>query len=157
MDFLMWYQNSAVGEAVRSSLWVYPWVNAFHSVGMGLLVGVLAMIGLRVLGFGSFSLAPFQKFLVVVQVAIGVNVLTGLMLFAGDAQRFFSSPTFRIKALCIVLAGITAWVLVRRVFREGAGWSETGDAPKAVKAIAAASLVFWTGAIFAGRMTAYLP
>ena len=157
MNFLVWLQTSAIGEAVRTSLWVYPWVNAFHSVGMGFLVGVLSMISLRVLGFGSFSLAPFKKFLVVVQVAIAVNVLTGVMLFAGDAQGFFSSPTFRIKALFIVLAGTTAWVLVRRVFREGVSWSQTGDAPQAVKVIAAASLVCWTGAIFAGRMTAYLP
>ena len=157
MDFLLWLENSGLAEAVRSTTWVYPWVNAFHSVGMGFLVGVIFMIILRVLGFGRFSIAPFQKYLLVVQVAIGVNVITGIMLFSGDAQRFFLSPTFRVKALLIVLGGITAWVLVRRVFRADAGWSEAGDAPQMTKVIAGASLVCWVGAIFAGRMTAYLP
>lgn len=155
MDLLLWYQESAIGEAVRTTLWVYPWVNAFHSVGMGFLVGVLAMVSLRVLGFGQFPLAPLRKYLFIVQIAIAVNLLTGLMLFAGDAQGFFSSPTFRVKGLLVVLGGITAWLMVKRAF--SAEPRADGTSPQAVKAIAAASLVFWLGAIFAGRMTAYLP
>lgn len=162
MDFFLWYQNSFIGEAVRgtepSMLWVYPWVNGFHSVGMGFLVGVLLMIILRVLGFGQFSLAPLRKFILVVQLAIVVNVVTGLVLFAGDAERFAQSPTFRLKALLLVAGAVTAWLLVRRVFgRDGADWSKAGEASPASKAIAALSLVCWIGAVFAGRMTAYLP
>ena len=157
MGFLSWYQASFIGEAVRTSTWVYPWVNAFHSVGMGFLVGILAMLSLRVLGFGSFPLAPLKKYVLVVQLAFGVNLLTGLMLFAGDAERFFFSPTFRVKALLLVLGGITAWFLVKRVFAGDAGSFEQGESAQAVKLIAAASLILWLGAIFAGRMTAYLP
>jgi hypothetical protein len=157
MDFLTWYENSLIGDAVRETTWVYPWVNAFHSVGMGFLVGVLSMIILRVLGFGRFSLAPLRKFVLVVRLGIAVNVATGLVLFAGDAQRFFHSPTFRVKAMFLVLGGITTWMLVERVFGKHADWLEAGDAPQAAKMIAAASLLCWFGAIFAGRMTAYLP
>ena len=157
MDILIGYENSFIGQAVRETTWVYPWVNAFHSVGMGFLVGILAMLIFRVLGFGRFSLAPLRKYLLVVQLAVALNVASGLMLFAGDAQRFFFSPTFRVKALFLVLGGITAWMLVRRVFGTGADWSGNGDAPRAAKVVAAVSLVCWFGAIFAGRMTAYLP
>lgn len=157
MDLLIAYENSFIGEAVRQTTWVYPWVNAFHSVGMGFLVGVLSMIVLRVLGFGRFSLAPLRKFVLVVRAGIAVNVGSGLALFAGDAQRFFSSPTFRVKALFLVLGGITAWMLVKRVFGSQAGWLEAGDAPRSAKTIAALTLLCWFGAIFAGRMTAYLP
>ncbi len=155
MDFLLWYQESAIGEAVRTTLWVYPWVNAFHSVGMGFLVGVLAMISLRILGFGQFPLASLRKYTFVVKIAVGLNLVTGLMLFAGDATGFFSSPTFRVKALLVVLGGVTAWLMVKRAFSDELRGD--GASPQAIKAIAAASLVFWVGAIFAGRMTAYLP
>lgn len=157
MEFLSWYQGSIVGEAVRTSTWVYPWVNAFHSVGMGFLVGILAMLSLRVLGFGSFPLAPLRKYVLVIQLAFVVNLITGLMLFAGDAERFFFSPTFRVKATLLVLGGIAAWLLVKRAFSENAGGIESGESAQAVKLIAAASLILWIGAIFAGRMTAYLP
>lgn len=157
MDLLIWYENTFIGDAVRETTWVYPWVNAFHSVGMGFLVGVLAMIVFRVLGLGQFSLAPLRKFVLVVRAAIVVNVGTGLALFAGDAQRFFFSPTFRVKFAFLVLGGITAWLLVQRVFNSDARWLDAGTAPGSAKAIAAVTLVCWFGAIFAGRMTAYLP
>ena len=157
MDLLLWLDNSSLADAVRSTTWVYPWVNAFHSVGMGFLVGVIFMICLRVLGFGRFPIAPLEKYLLVVRSAFVLSLATGFALFAADAERFFFSPTFRIKALLIVLGGVTAWWLTRIVFRDGAGWPKPGDAPPAIKVIAGVSLVLWIGAIFAGRMTAYLP
>jgi len=157
MEFLAWYQGSAIGEAVRTSTWVYPWVNAFHSVGMGFLVGVLAMISLRVLGFGTFPIDSLRKFVHVAQGAFLINLTTGLMLFAGDAQHFFMSPTFRVKAILVVSGLIISWVLVRRVFTEEAGQTSAGGSPQAARVIAAASLLIWVGAIFAGRLTAYLP
>jgi hypothetical protein len=115
------------------------------------------MIVLRVLGFGRFSIAPLEKFLRVVWTAFALSLATGIALFAADAPRFFFSPTFRIKALLIVLGGVTTWALIKTVFRDGAGWSEAGDAPLAAKVIAGVSLMCWVGAIFAGRLTAYLP
>ena len=158
MGFLLWLENTSLADSVRTSVWVYPWVNSFHSVGMGFLVGVIFMIILRVLGFGRFSVAPFEKFLLVVRIAVVVNVLTGLVLFVADADRFFFSPTFRLKMLFIVLGGTTAWALTRIVFRNGgADWSPTGDAPRMAKVVAGVSFVCWAGAILAGRLTAYLP
>jgi len=157
MDLLLWLENSSLADAVRSTTWVYPWVNAFHSVGMGFLVGVVFMICLRVLGFGRFPIAPLQKFLHVVRVAFVLSLATGIALFASEAPRFFFSPTFRVKALLIVLGGVTAWRLSKIVFRDTAGWSEAGDAPLAAKVVAGVSLMCWVGAIFAGRLTAYLP
>ena len=157
MSFLQWLENSLLGYSVGSVSWVYPWVNAFHSVGMGFLVGVVFMICLRVLGFGGFPIAPLEKYLLVVRSAFVLSLATGFALFAADAERFFFSPTFRIKALLIVLGGVTAWRLSKMVFSDGAAWSNAGDAPLTAKVIAGVSLIFWVGAIFAGRLTAYLP
>ena len=157
MGILEWLFNTSLAEIVRSTTWAYPWVNAFHSVGMGFLVGVIFMVSFRVLGFGRFSIAPFQRFSVVIWSAFALSLATGFALFAANAPAFFSSPTFRIKVLFLVLAGVTAWMLWRNVFRDGAAWSATGDAPRAHKIIAGVSVVFWLGAVFAGRMTAYLP
>ena len=157
MNFLLWLYDTSLADAVRSTTWVYPWVNAFHSVGMGFLVGIILMLGLRVLGFGRYPIAPLQKFLVVVWIAFALSFATGTALFVADAPRFFASPTFRVKALLIVLAGVTTWMLCKAVFRDGAGWSGAGDAPPATKIIAGVALACWVGAILAGRMTAYLP
>ena len=159
MSFLLWLESNPFSDWVRTTTWVYPWVISFHSIGMGFLVGVIFMITLRTLGFGRFSIAPFERFLLVVRIAFVVNFATGLTLFVIEAQQFFFSPTFRVKMLFIMLGAITGWVLAGIVFRDGTGWSESdgGDAPQAVKVVAGISLVCWVGAIFAGRLTAYLP
>jgi hypothetical protein len=157
MDFLAWLETNPFSDWVLTTTWVYPWAISFHSIGMGFLVGIVFMIVFRVLGFGRFSIAPLQKFLLIARIAFAVNLLSGLMLFAIDAQTFFFSPTFRIKMLCVVLGAATSLILFRLTFRDRAAWSKAGGAPAATKAVAALALVFWSGAILAGRMTAYLP
>lgn len=157
MQFLAWIENSSLVEWLTFTSWVYPWVISFHSIGMAFLVGVLLMIILRVLGFGTFSIAPLGRFMVVVRIAFTLTLLTGVTLLIIDVQRFVFSPTFQIKMLFIVLAGIFAIALTRMTFRDGAAWSDGGAPPQAARTVAAISLVCWVGAIAAGRLTAYLP
>ncbi len=157
MGFLSWLETNSFSNWVLSTSWVYPWVIAFHSIGMGFLVGIVSMIGLRVLGFGSFSVTPLAKFLTVVNLAFVVNVTTGLIMFMIDATRFFVSPTFQVKMSLILLGIVTGVLLNARVFGEKADWTGDGEAPRATKLIAGLSLACWAGAIVAGRMTAYLP
>ncbi len=157
MEFLSWLETSSVGEWARMTTWVYPWVNSLHSVGMGFLAGIVAMLAIRVLGFGSFAVAPLEKFLLVVRIAFIVNLTTGLIMFVMDPDRFFFSPTFRVKIILVAAGIITGWLLSRHTFGDGAAWSGEGKAPQATKLIAGLSLACWAGAIVAGRMTAYLP
>lgn len=157
MDLLNWLESNSFSNWVLATSWVYPWVIAFHSIGMGFLVGVVSMIGIRVLGVGSFPVAPLAKFLTVVRIAFVMNVATGLIMFVIDAQQFFFSPTFRVKMILILLGIITGWLLSTRIFGDKAIWDGEGGAPQSVKVIAGISLVCWAGAVVAGRMTAYLP
>jgi hypothetical protein len=69
---------------------------------------------------------------------------------------FWDSVTFRVKLGLIVLAGINAFILSQgpfRAARRGSGAEPAGG----VRLLAASSLVFWVGAIVAGRLIAYLP
>lgn len=159
MDILLWIEGSSFVEWTRTTGWVYPWVISFHSIGMGFLVGVIFMVVLRVLGLGSFPVARLERFLLVVLIAFIVSLASGIVLFALDAQRFFLSPSFRIKILLIVLGATTSWILARMAFRDDAAWSvnEGSTAPVSAKMVAGLSFLCWAGAILAGRLTAYLP
>ena len=86
-----------------------------------------------------------------------LNLISGLSLFASDAQHFWHSYTFRVKIVLIILGGINAAILGQAVFQP-----QPAGAPQIVptgpaKLIAGTSLVFWFGAICAGRLIAYLP
>ena len=69
---------------------------------------------------------------------------------------FFESYTFRIKMVLIVLGGLNAALLGQRVFRDAAGATAAASG-SGTKWIAVTSLVFWFGAVCAGRLIAYTP
>jgi hypothetical protein len=157
MRFLEWLQLTGLASFVAETLWAYPLFETLHTLGMALLIGSLGLINLRVLGYkaelpivGTLDLLPLAW------LGFTVNFLSGFALFSSDAVYFWSSYTFRVKLGLIFLAGINAFVLGRSVFREARRGSTAAPRP-AAKLLAASSLVFWVGAVVAGRLIAYLP
>lgn len=157
MGFLEWLQFSWLGTFVAENLWAYPALETLHVMGMALLVGVLGLTNLRVLGYKpELPLIGTRELLPLAWIGFTVNLLTGAALFSSDAVYFFSSWTFRVKILLIILAGINAAVLSRQIFRDVPQGREL-TLPPSAKWIAGSSLVFWFCAILAGRLVAYLP
>lgn len=157
MAFLEWLQSSWLGTFVAENLLAYPALETLHVMGMASLVGVLGLTNLRVLGYKpELPLVGTRDLLPLAWIGFTVNLITGVALFTSDAVYFFSSWTFRIKILLIILAGINAALLSMQIFRDVPPGTEL-ELPPSAKWIAASSLVFWIGAILAGRLVAYLP
>jgi hypothetical protein len=157
LDLIIALDNSALSEWASGTTWVYPWVNSLHATGMGFLVGTVFVLSLRVLGVGSYPIAPLKNFLFVARIAFVVNLISGFILFSIDAERFFTSPTFQVKFAFLALGVIAGVLLAKNMFpREGENSAGFVPPPKA-KLYAVLALVCWSGAILAGRMTAYLP
>jgi hypothetical protein len=125
---------------------------------MALLIGSLGLIDLRVLGFKSeLPLLETQRLLPLAWLGFTLNAFSGTLLFISDSVMFYSSYTFRIKIALIVLGGINAALLGRKVFQTSASPGASSPPTVGAKWIAATSLVFWFGAIIAGRLIAYTP
>jgi hypothetical protein len=158
MAFLEWLQGSWVGVLVAESLWGYPLFETVHSVGMAMLIGAHGLINLRVLGVkADLPLLGMQQLLPLAWLGFTLNAISGSLLFASDAVYFYESYTFRIKMVLIVLGGLNAALLGRRVFRVAADGAPAAPPTASTKWIAATSLVFWFGAVCAGRLIAYAP
>jgi hypothetical protein len=158
MAFLEWLQSTWVGVLVAESLWGYPLFETIHSLGMAMLIGSLGLINLRVLGYKSeLPLFQMQQLLPLAWLGFTLNALSGSLLFTSDAVYFFESYTFRIKMVLIVLGGLNAALLGRRIFRDAVAGSPVAPPALSTKWIAATSLVFWLGAVCAGRLIAYTP
>jgi hypothetical protein len=157
MGLMTALKASAFANWAASTTWVYPWVNSLHATGMGFLVGIVFVLSLRVLGVGSYPIAPLKKFLLVARIAFVVNLISGFILFSIDADRFFTSPTFRVKFLCLALGVVAGLALARSIFPRGGDVPAAFAPPPKAKLYAVLAIVFWSGAILAGRLTAYLP
>jgi hypothetical protein len=158
MGFLEWLEMSPFGTWVGESLWAYPFFETMHTIGMAMVIGALGLIDLRILGFKpELPILGTQKLLPLAWIGFTMNLVSGLTLFTSDAQHFWSSYTFRIKIVLIILGGINAAILSSRMFGEPRPGTPAVVPTSGTKWIAATSLVFWFGAICAGRLIAYLP
>ena len=149
-------EMSAVGEAMRQSLILYPAVETLHIIGFSLLVGSIVAFDLRVLGFGrGIALEAAAKHLLrVAWIGFLIAVPMGLLLFTTEATSIAENPSFRAKIALIILAGINMLAFHLGPWRRVAAWAN-GVAPSAARTGAALSVVLWLGVVAGGRLIAY--
>jgi hypothetical protein len=156
MHLLLLAENSAFGSWVResSSLWAYPAILFLHTVGLGFVAGISTAVDLRILGVArKLPLAPMEKFFPVMWLGFWINALSGTALLIADATTKLTNPVFYIKMSFVALAVVNMMLIRRRVFRDPA--IDTAPPASPARWLAATSIVFWMGAITAGRLMAY--
>jgi hypothetical protein len=150
-------EASALGEAMRKWLWLYPSVEIVHIVGIAVLVGSIAILDLRLLGL-SRALPVRRLAAHVLPWTIGSFVLiipSGLAMFVAHASDLMANPVFALKICLILAAGTNAALFHAAVFRGAAGWDVDAMPPLAARASAALSLLLWVSVIACGRLLAY--
>lgn len=157
MGILEYIEGTAIAIWVRESpsIFAYTGVLSAHAMGLAIVVGVNTAVALRVLGVApSIPLKPLDKLFPVMYFGFIVNAISGLMLLAANATGMLSNITFLVKLGFIACAVFTMHSLRNRVF-SAATLDSTALMPTEGRALAILSLVFWTGAIVSGRLTAY--
>jgi len=152
MEFLTWLEQTEFSTWLRESDWGHPIVLCFHAVGMGLVVGISFMYSARVLGYAkSFPLAAFDQLFGLAWFGFAMNAASGIVLLIAEPRRLPATPAFVIKMILIAFAGLSLWALARALD----GKELAGRVPTRAKTAAIASIVFWCGAIVAGRLIGY--
>lgn len=152
MEFLEWIEGTSVSRWVLESDYGYYIMLNFHAIGMALVVGVVLMLNVRVLGFGtSVPLWVFDRLLTIGWTGFALNAASGFLIFAAQGQRYLANTPFLIKMLLILLGGLSMWAL-GRMLRSGGPDVEIGASGRT---FALLSIVFWVAAIVAGRVIAY--
>ena len=152
-----WIEGSALGQAMRQWLWLYPAVETVHIVGIAILVGSIAVLDLRLLGV-SRLLSVRQLAAHVLPwtlVSFALIVPSGVAMFVAHASDFVSSPVFVFKMSLIGLAGVNAAVFHTGVYRSAAKWDIGALPPVTARAAGAFSLLIWISVIACGRLLAY--
>lgn len=145
-------QDSQISQALRFSRWGYATANAAHILSIGLLVGAVVPLNLRLLGaWGQRSLTELARVLVPMAGAgAALAVLTGLMLFTVRARRYAEVDLLKAKLVLIATGLISAIV-----FHALSGWWLQRSGPVQRRVHAVISLTCWIGALLCGRYIAY--
>ena len=154
--WLVWVHDTAYGQMMRDVTWTFPTFQAVHLIGLTLLVGVIAVIDLRVLGFAKgLPLAALHRLIPWALFGFAINVLTGCGFFAAEPYSFAAVPAFRFKMLLLALAGLNALWFWISVYPHVEEWGPGDSTPVLAKSLSLISLCLWVSVIFAGRFIAF--
>jgi len=156
--WLVWLHETALAQAMRDSLWLYPAVETAHILGIVTLVGSAAMFDFRLLGLSRrLPVADMARHLLPwAHRGLAIQIVTGFLLFLADPVELVGNSAFRLKLVLIVLAGCNVTVFHAGVFRSVTRWDRDAEPPPAAKAAALLSLMLWAGVVSAGRLIAYV-
>jgi hypothetical protein len=153
LAFCRWCNDSFFGHTIRDSAWLFPFVEIFHLLALGLLGGTLVLVNLSLLGirFGSTSTAELARELRPWMFgSIGVMLLSGFLLFSTEAVKMYGNWAFQLKMTLLLLAVLFTLTLHRKVI----------DSQHAViglqRLAAVVSLLLWLGVGLGGRALGYV-
>ena len=139
---------------IRENEYAFPWIETVHVLAITLVVGSIAVVDLRLLGWASRDRTVSRlsaDVLPVTWIAFGVAAVSGFLLFASNAPKYLDNPYFRGKLVLLVLAGLNMLVFQFGARRALATWDAAAVTPRAAQLAAAVSLVIWTLVVGAGR------
>jgi hypothetical protein len=140
-------EATAIGTAIRESLWLFPVVEAVHLLALALLGGSILLLDLSILGVAlrAPSVAVIEKstrpWLLL---ALTVLIVTGIALGLSEALKLLDRGAFWLKMGALVAALLFTFAiknpLVQR--RPDAGF---------LKLFALVSIGLWLTVAIAGR------
>ena len=152
-------QNSSLGAGIASSEWAFPIIETVHVIALVTVVGVIAIMDLRLLGLASTkkSVAAMERDTVpLTWVAFGLALVTGLLMWVSKAATYMANPYFLWKMGLMLLAGVNMFIFHRVVAKGMGTWGQPGgQIPTAAKVSGLVSLALWMVIPLCGRIVGF--
>jgi uncharacterized protein DUF6644 len=150
LPFFEWCENTAAGDAIRSSLWLFPVIESVHLVALAAIGGAVLLLDLRLLGV-ALRRQPVARIARDAQPWLAGSLLvmlpTGMLLFLSEAKKCYYSDAFWVKMTALMLAILFTFTVRRKV----AVAEETRVRAIWLKLVAVVSLTLWFTVGAAGR------
>jgi len=152
-----WLENLELATQIRETGWLFPTIETLHVFGLVLVVGSIMLVDLRLLGFGNMD-RPLtelaEETLPWTWSAFIVAAIAGLLMFSSRAVTYYGDFPFRLKMVCLVLAGLNMAFFHQFGMRDIALW-DLGKPPPRARIAGGASLLLWIIIVGAGRWVGF--
>ncbi len=150
LPFFEWCENTAIGEAIRNSVWLFPVIESFHLVALALIGGAVLLVNMRLLGL-VLGRRPVSELARDAHPWIlgGLLVMfaSGVPLFLSESIKCYYSFAFWVKMSALLAVLAFTFTVHRRVTLADEG--RVG--PVRGKLVAVVSLVLWAAVAWGGR------
>jgi hypothetical protein len=156
---LVWLHDTAFGTVIRESVWAEPIVETIHVLTLGVFLGFVILLDLRLLDL-VLRRTPvstvFRQLNPWLFGSFGIMLVTGITLFAGDPVLFYGTIFFKLKMLMLLAAALNVVVFSFTVGRTMMQWDVLPATPRGAKITGILSLVLWIAVVACGRGIAYV-
>jgi hypothetical protein len=156
---LVWLHDTAFGTVIRESVWAEPIVETIHVLTLGVFLGFVILLDLRLLDL-ALRRTPvstvFRQINPWLFGSFGIMLVTGITLFAGDPVLFYGTIFFKLKMLMLLAAALNVVVFSFTVGRTMMQWDVLPATPRGAKITGILSLVLWIAVVACGRGIAYV-
>ena len=100
--------------------------------------------------------AALLKLIPIIWVCLGLQFVSGVLLWLTKPGRYLSDGLFDIKMLFVILGFFMTMQFQKTIRAEAGGWDSTGVISKRGLQFVALTAFAWAGVLVMGRLTAYL-
>lgn len=151
-------EASAVGSYIAGAEFAFPMIETVHVIAIVTVVGAIAIMDLRLLGWASRDCAVTimsRDTLPWTWGAFVIAAISGSLLFVSKATSYAVNPYFITKMIMMALAGINMAILHLGVWRTVHSWDSNCAVPRSAKWAGGLSLFFWVLVVFFGRAVGF--
>ncbi len=149
-----WLGTLPLSQEIAESPWMFPTIESVHVIAIALVVGSIAVVDLRLLGFKSAHFKVTERvnhLLPFTWVAFAVALISGGLMFLSQAKTYCGNIHFRLKLVALALAGVNMIAFHVLGYRDVARWDSSAKTPPAAKFAGSVSLTLWVSIVCLGR------
>ena len=149
MSLYPWFEAleaTPLGDGIKSSVWLFPAIEAVHLLAFALLGGAILLLDLRLLGLGLTGQpvsAVERETRPGLVGAVATMIATGALLGVSEALKLYDKPAFWVKMVALAFALVFTFAVKIPLARRDPGGVG--------RPLAAVSLALWLTVALAGR------
>lgn len=156
--FLEWLQALPLAVFIHKTPWAFTTIEVIHIFAVSMVIGTVAIVDLRLLGFAS-TRRPFaelsRQVLPFTWAAFVLAVAAGSLLFISRATDYFANAVFWVKMSLIVVAGINMAIFEFVTVRDVQKWNLDPTPPRPARLAGGLSITCWVLVVVFGRLIAF--
>lgn len=152
-------EATPLGDFMASDVWAFPMVETVHVIALVAVLGTIAVVDLRLLGWAGRPCAVTEIANDTLPWTWGAFVLaaiTGTLLFVSKAHVYVKVPWFWLKMSAMLLAGLNMGVFHLFTWRSVRKWDVDCAVPLGGRIAAGLSLLFWILVVVFGRKIGFV-
>jgi Ca2+/Na+ antiporter len=158
-QFAEWLSTTSPSVFIQNhNGWVIPTIQSIHIVGIGVVLGSVFMIYLRILGWAGLDQTLRQttsRFGPWLTGGLYLMLVTGILMVIGEPVRELVTFSFWLKMFLVAVSTLIAAIFQISLRKHEHRWEETLIRRRSVQGLAILTFLIWLCIIILGRLIAY--